>query len=73
MNHAIFWKNLAPIKQGGGQPPTGDLATRITGAFGSLDNFINKVGNLTVCLSASRSLPRPSLYVALSLSRPLFL
>ncbi len=50
INHSIFWTNLAPVKQGGGEDPTGricvvklnfsgELAKAITSTFGSLDKF----------------------------------
>lgn len=40
-NHCLFWKNLAPEKQGGGEPPASDseLAQKITEQYGSLDNL----------------------------------
>lgn len=40
VNHSIFWTNLAPQNQGGGQVPTGDLASAIKEEFGSLEKFI---------------------------------
>lgn len=42
VNHSIFWTNLAPQSEGGGQPPTGDLAKAIDAKWGSLDKFIEK-------------------------------
>lgn len=40
-NHCLFWKNLAPEKQGGGEPPASEseFAKKITEQFGSLDNL----------------------------------
>ncbi|CCK68775.1 superoxide dismutase SOD2 KNAG_0B03330 [Huiozyma naganishii CBS 8797] len=38
-NHCLFWKNLAPEKQGGGQLPEGPLKTAIEKQFGSLDQL----------------------------------
>ena len=35
-NHSLFWKIMGPGKGG---TPTGELATAITSAFGSFDNF----------------------------------
>jgi Fe-Mn family superoxide dismutase len=43
INHSIFWTNLAPLKAGGGQPPSGELADAINKQWGSLDKFIDKV------------------------------
>lgn len=42
-NHCLFWKNLAPSKQGGGEPPASDsdLAKAIEAQYGSLDNLIS--------------------------------
>jgi len=40
LNHSIFWTNLAPKGQGGGEAPTGDLADAINKKWGSLDTFI---------------------------------
>ena len=37
VNHAIFWKNLAPIAKGGGGTPTGPLADAINAEFGSFE------------------------------------
>jgi len=39
LNHSLFWENLAPKNQGGGDPPTGKLAEAINGTFGSLEKF----------------------------------
>lgn len=39
-NHCLFWENLAPESQGGGEPPTGALAKAIDEQFGSLDELI---------------------------------
>jgi len=37
LNHTLFWENLAPKSQGGGEPPAGNLAKAIDEHFGSLD------------------------------------
>lgn len=39
INHSIFWTNLAPKNQGGGTPPTGELAKAIERDFGSFSKF----------------------------------
>lgn len=41
VNHSIFWTNLAPKDQGGGNPPTGALAEAINKQFGSLQKLID--------------------------------
>ncbi|KAK4502226.1 hypothetical protein PRZ48_005651 [Zasmidium cellare] len=38
-NHTLFWENLAPKSQGGGEPPSGALSKSIDSHFGSLDNL----------------------------------
>ncbi|KAG6548468.1 hypothetical protein Mapa_009956 [Marchantia paleacea] len=43
VNHSIFWKNLAPIKEGGGVPPEGSLASAIEAEFGSLETLKAKM------------------------------
>ncbi|KAF2001891.1 manganese and iron superoxide dismutase [Amniculicola lignicola CBS 123094] len=39
VNHSLFWENLAPKSQGGGEPPKGELAGKINDAYGSLEKF----------------------------------
>lgn len=39
-NHNLFWKNLAPQSQGGGELPTGELLTKINEQYGSIDKLI---------------------------------
>ncbi|KAL9239878.1 hypothetical protein vseg_014157 [Gypsophila vaccaria] len=43
INHSIFWKNLAPIKARGGEPPKGSLGWAIDSNFGSLEALIQKM------------------------------
>ncbi|KAF2874529.1 Manganese/iron superoxide dismutase [Massariosphaeria phaeospora] len=42
VNHTLFWENLAPTAQGGGEPPSGALAKAINDSYGSLDAFQTK-------------------------------
>ena len=42
INHTLFWENLAPKSQGGGEPPKGALAKSIDAHYGSLDAFKEK-------------------------------
>lgn len=46
-NHCLFWKNLAPEKQGGGEPPASDseFAKKIVAQYGSLDNLKTVTNN----------------------------
>lgn len=45
INHSLFWKNLAPQSQGGGEPPSSDspLGKAISEYYGSLDTLIGNV------------------------------
>lgn len=45
LNHAHFWKWMAPAGAGGGGAPTGEVASAIEGAFGSLDKFKEEFSN----------------------------
>ncbi|KAK3046718.1 Superoxide dismutase [Mn], mitochondrial [Extremus antarcticus] len=42
LNHSLFWENLAPKSSGGGEPPSGQLATAINSSYGSLSAFQEK-------------------------------
>ncbi|KZF24839.1 mitochondrial superoxide dismutase [Mn] [Xylona heveae TC161] len=42
INHSLFWENLAPKSQGGGEPPSGALGKAIDDTFGSLESFQGK-------------------------------
>lgn len=53
INHSIFWTNLAPKKNGGGTPPSGDLANAINHEFGSLQKFIDQFSAKTVAIQGS--------------------
>merc|ERR1712230_61422 len=41
-NHSLFWENLAPKSQGGGDPPSGALAKAIDDTYGNLDELKKK-------------------------------
>lgn len=45
INHSLFWKNLAPKSDGGGEPPAHNskLGEAITEYYGSLDKLIEQV------------------------------
>lgn len=47
INHSIFWTNLSPKNQGGGEAPTGELAAAINKEFSSLENFITTFNSIT--------------------------
>jgi Fe-Mn family superoxide dismutase len=42
LNHSLFWENLAPKNQGGGEPPSGALSKAIDTQFGGLEGFKTK-------------------------------
>jgi superoxide dismutase, Fe-Mn family len=39
INHTLFWENLAPKSQGGGEPPSGALSKAIDGHWGNYEKF----------------------------------
>lgn len=43
VNHSIFWTNLAPVDNGGGEPPKGALMQAIQKDFGSLEKLVEKL------------------------------
>ena len=43
LNHTLFWENLAPKNQGGGEPPSGRLGKTISERYGSLEEFKKKM------------------------------
>lgn len=43
LNHTLFWENLAPKKQGGGEPPRGALEKAINDSYGSLEECKKKI------------------------------
>lgn len=53
INHSIFWTNLAPKNQGGGNPPQGALATSLDQHFGSLNKFIDLMSNKAIAIQGS--------------------
>lgn len=53
VNHSIFWTNLAPASQGGGEPPQGELAKAIESQYGSLDQLKEKLSQMTVAIQGS--------------------
>ncbi|KAJ3210350.1 Superoxide dismutase [Mn], mitochondrial [Dinochytrium kinnereticum] len=53
VNHSIFWKNLAPQKEGGGDLTKGVLHSAIQKDFGNLDDFIKTFNAQTVAVQGS--------------------
>lgn len=53
INHSIFWTNLAPKNEGGGEPPEGALFKALETQFGSLEKFIQEFNAKTVAIQGS--------------------
>ncbi|XP_072975049.1 superoxide dismutase [Mn], mitochondrial-like [Typha angustifolia] len=53
VNHSIFWKNLSPISEGGGEPPHASLGWAIDEDFGSLEVLIQKMNAEGAALQGS--------------------
>ncbi|KAK4489332.1 hypothetical protein RD792_005136 [Penstemon davidsonii] len=53
VNHSIFWKNLAPVLEGGGEPPKASLGSAIDNHFGSLEALIQKMNAEGAALQGS--------------------
>lgn len=53
VNHSIFWTNLAPKNQGGGNAPEGELATAIHEEFGSLQKLVELLSEKAVAIQGS--------------------
>ncbi len=53
VNHSIFWTTLAPVGNGGGGEPKGELAEAIQREFGSFESFVEKMSALSVGIQGS--------------------
>lgn len=53
INHSIFWTNLAPQSQGGGEAPKGPLADAMNERWESLDTFIEKFNTIAAPVQGS--------------------
>ena len=53
INHTLFWENLAPKSSGGGEPPSGKLASEIDTTFGGLDNFKTEFNKALAAIQGS--------------------
>ncbi|GAV62493.1 LOW QUALITY PROTEIN: Sod_Fe_N domain-containing protein/Ribosomal_S26e domain-containing protein/Sod_Fe_C domain-containing protein [Cephalotus follicularis] len=53
VNHSIFWKNLSPVREVGGEPPKGSLGWAIDTHFGSLEALIQKINAEGAALQGS--------------------
>ncbi|KAK9284065.1 hypothetical protein L1049_012325 [Liquidambar formosana] len=53
VNHSIFWKNLTPVHEGGGEPPKGSLGWAIDTHFGSLETVVKQMSAEGAALQGS--------------------
>ncbi len=53
INHSIFWTNLAPKSEGGGEQPTGELAEMIQKQYGSFQQFVELFNATTGAIQGS--------------------
>ncbi|URD88219.1 hypothetical protein MUK42_28483 [Musa troglodytarum] len=53
INHSIFWKNLKPVNEGGGEPPHSSLGWAIDTDFGSLEALVQKMNAEGAALQGS--------------------
>ncbi|KAL7184162.1 hypothetical protein ACSBR2_026338 [Camellia fascicularis] len=53
INHSLFWQNLAPVRDDGGEPPKGSLGWAIDTNFGSLEALIQKMNAEGAALQGS--------------------
>lgn len=53
VNHSLFWENLKPHSEGGGDLPAGELHDAIHSSFGSLEALIDLFNSKTVAVQGS--------------------
>ncbi|KAF2859491.1 manganese and iron superoxide dismutase [Piedraia hortae CBS 480.64] len=53
VNHSLFWENLAPTSQGGGEPPSGSLSKAINETWGSVDTLKEKMNTALAGIQGS--------------------
>ncbi|THU70121.1 hypothetical protein C4D60_Mb08t21710 [Musa balbisiana] len=53
INHSIFWKNLKPVNEGGGEPPHSTLGWAIDTDFCSLEALVQKMNAEGAALQGS--------------------
>ncbi|XP_034689296.1 superoxide dismutase [Mn], mitochondrial-like [Vitis riparia] len=53
INHSIFRKNLAPVIEGGGEPPNGLLGVAFHSSYGSLEALMQKINAEGAALQGS--------------------
>lgn len=53
INHEFFWNSLAPMKNGGGELPNGELLKSINKEWGSLNLFIENFNSIAAPIQGS--------------------
>jgi Fe-Mn family superoxide dismutase len=53
INHTLFWENLAPVGNGGGEVPDGELKDLICQTFGSVEHLIEIMTPMCVGVQGS--------------------
>ena len=53
INHTLFWKNLAPVEEGGGKLKDGKFKDAIVRDFGSVEGFKKQFNAATVGIQGS--------------------
>ncbi|KAN0129454.1 Mn superoxide dismutase [Lactarius tabidus] len=53
INHTLFWKNLAPVKEGGGKLKDGKFKDAIVRNFGSVEGFKKQFSAATIGIQGS--------------------
>ncbi|XP_078179415.1 superoxide dismutase [Mn], mitochondrial-like [Carex rostrata] len=53
VNHSIFWQNLKPVGEGGGDSPHGELGWAIDKDFGSMEALVKKMNSEGAALQGS--------------------
>ncbi|GAB5593524.1 Superoxide dismutase [Mn] [Umbelopsis nana] len=53
INHSLFWQNLAPKNEGGGDLPKGSLLSAIQKEWGSFDNFVSQFNTSAAAVQGS--------------------
>lgn len=53
INHSLFWKNLSPVSQGGGELNSGVLKEQILKNFDSIEGFFKNFVTKTAAIQGS--------------------
>ncbi|CAO3679906.1 unnamed protein product [Umbelopsis vinacea] len=53
INHSLFWQNLAPKNEGGGELPKGSLLSAIQKEWGSFESFVSQFNTAAAAVQGS--------------------